>query len=126
MEWWQVILAVLLAIADAVIDANKIKQGKEIDHLPEAIYRGFLLLIISLPNLLVFPFLCAVFWIVFEIVLNKLRGLSWHYVGKTAWQDVMIRKIFPKNTGYWFFGVKVITLIITNLLLWTGYQYPVF
>ena len=125
MIWWQMALAIVLAIADAVLDANKIKQGREINHFVEGLFRLTLLVIISANNIMVLPLLCAVFWIVFEIVLNRLRGLDWHYVGKTAWQDMMVRKIFPNRTGYWFFGVKIIALIISIYIVWKGYQLPV-
>ena len=125
MIWWQMALAIVLAIADAVLDANKIKQGREINHFVEGLFRLTLLVIISANNIMVLPLLCAVFWIVFEIVLNRLRGLDWHYVGKTAWQDRMVRKIFPIRTGHWFFGVKIIALIISIYIVWKGYQFPV-
>lgn len=29
----------------------------------------------------------AYYWILFDIILNKLRGLPWDYIGKTSWID---------------------------------------
>lgn len=54
--------------------------------------------------------------LVFDILLNVLRGLHWNYIGKTAQFDKLARKLFKNGENYAFvkaFMIFTISLIFT-------------
>ena len=107
----QIILTVVLAFLDALHDSSRIKKGETIDHLPEMIIRGIILMIITGFDPYMLMLCSAIFWILFELALNKMRGLDWLYVGKTALQDKFVRRIFGNNNpGLPFLIIKLIVL----------------
>lgn len=59
---------------------------------------------------------CAVFWLIFELLLNQRRGNSPFYIGKNAWSDKLFRSL--KITGEKLFILKLITLAFTITMLY--------
>lgn len=117
-----VIYYLLLIVAiemNARYDAYQIKEHRKISHSLRTILRGFFftfnsLLIIPVhywsPKYLMFASIlhqAAIWWIVFDIRLNKLRGLHWAYIGKTALLD----KIFDNNIIYQLFAKFILLLL---------------
>lgn len=123
----QTAITIGVAVADAYRDYRVIKKGDSINHGREAIARLAVLVIVSLFDIGILFYLCGVFWIVFEIVLNRLRGLHWLYV--SSWKgenyslwDAVVRQVFKKNTEVKFFLFKLGVLIVSllNLFVWHG------
>lgn len=57
-----------------------------------------------------------VFWVVFEVILNRLRDKDALYVGKTAKMDIWARKTFPNNTGLNYLILKLFLLTLTIII----------
>lgn len=110
MAW----LVLVIAIVNAYIDYRIIKSGRWINHKVESISRAIIIGTIS-SSILEFVLGCIIFWLVFEITLNFLRKKSILYVGHTAWSDKTIRRMFPKNTEFKFFIIKIILLCLSGL-----------
>ena len=104
--------AATVAAMNAALDATLIEEGKQIRHGLEALIRGAILLALAGFHFDLFVLSCAIFWIVFEIMLNLLRRKPLLYVGYTAWQDRMLRKWFPKHPEYILLAIKLISLIM--------------
>lgn len=91
-EFLQMMIPViLLCSVKAVYDYHIISKGLPIPHFVEWLAWACAFLIIDwlfgIRLLRVLPLQAALSWILFDLLLNKLRGLSWNYVGKTAGLD---------------------------------------
>lgn len=118
------VLTILLAVINAGFDYHLIKQMQYPNHTLNAICRGVVLIFFAWlvgGNILVilsqFVAFAAIFWIVFEMVLNKLRGLDLLYVGETAKTDLFIRSLYPFNPGFYLLIIKVTILILAICLI---------
>lgn len=109
-------LIVGIAWIDAYTDAWRWKRGEKIYHIPEGIVRLLAIWFIGMWRLDVLVLNCAIFWILFELILYAYRGLPWDYVGKTDIGDKLWRKLFPNNTGKWLMALKILSLIIGILI----------
>lgn len=118
------ITAVLLMSAiNAWLDYMVITRGGSPDHTKSAFIRGLAILALSviingywMLILARFIFGAALFWIVFELVLNKLRNRDWLYVGENAKTDQIFKYIFLKNTGIFMLVFKL-TILISSICL---------
>lgn len=131
----------LYAFSEAYSDAAAIKLGQPIDHKKGGLERftamvGFAFLshwrllqaqtlfsgdqfLVLLCVVAIFVAQLMFFWIVFDLMLNLVRGgLSAFYVGqdkRTAWIDKMAKKILGNNkaTGPVLFGIKVAACVVS-------------
>lgn len=117
-------IAIFMAVLNAWIDYLVISNGNSPDHTKNAIVRGFVLFIVSVivggPWWIIglrFISGAATFWIVFEILLNRLRRRHWLYVGENAKTDLVFKKLFPRNTGVHLLIIKVTILIVSICLI---------
>ena len=117
--WFTSIFAWVYAKHDAAL----IKEGEHINHPIRFLIRALVLGAFSFIALRCFCwdilwltiFQGAVFWILFDIFLNKLRGKSWDYVSTwygSSWLD----KIYK---GYWipWMVTKVVILVWSIIFL---------
>jgi len=112
----------VIALVNAYIDYYIIKKkwGKitSLNHTFRFFIRAN---IFTIPSILLydsifkmciaFIYSSLIFWIVFDVYLNYLRGLPTLYVGKTSWIDKVQRN---KNIGV-IFLVKIICSIILSI-----------
>lgn len=126
------LVLVFYNLANAKIDANRIKKHKRIYH---AINGGLYLLLVAyliwiadynLPNATLFTF--ASFFqrqVVFDSALNKFRGLPFFYqstaIRPKAIIDRIERVLFPDQDGvkifFFYLNMWAITLLLKVLLL---------
>ena len=108
----------LFVWANAIYDAMRISNGEPIHHKLEVLFRGTVLIMISLvfnwswdfwKELLFFLFM---FW-QFDYVLNYVRGKKWWYLGN-AWWDKILKGC---NLRYLRLGMKVILVLGSILIL---------
>ncbi len=110
-----IILFILIPVLNAFIDYLIISKGAKIKHTVEALIRGILIGAIAYntaPHVAIFILGCSIFWLLFELILNTLRGKPLLYVGYTAFTDKLIRRIFPKPEIP-LFTVKILILCLT-------------
>ena len=97
---------------------------KPIRHRLSAIFRGFalfgnaLLLAPKGAKLHYFALECVIFWIVFELIINRLRDKPLLYVGSGE-IDELFKEHFPQHPGRSMFIVKLIMLAISLASLLT-------
>lgn len=134
MEWLVLlgltIFSLSLAEIDARIDGKLIKQKYgtivSLNHTTRLLIRygttifvfTFLFFIFKMNILLLLItmiYYCTLWWIYFEIRLNELRGLYWLYIGKTAWSDITVRKLFGDNANRILFMIKLIILMLSSI-----------
>lgn len=127
--YWVGIIAYALVIHEfatfqAISHFKKIQKGEWITHWKANI--GRLMFIVGLPflyhaynyditkiiQLIIFGF--PYFGLLFNLKLNKLRGLKWDYVGINDKKDAITDKIFSKipHGGKVLFVLELITTII--------------
>lgn len=58
---------------------------------------------------------CALFWLIFELTLNKRRGNTPFYIGKTAWSDKLFRSLKITGEKLFVFKLGTIAFTITSL-----------
>jgi len=107
------ILWLLYPIIEAFAQAYFIKLGNKPNYLQLFIIRGFAATMFGalvvqpepyLPGILMFIFQVSSFWILFDPILNKLRGKPFTYKGKdSGWLDKLPTSI------YW--SLKVVALV---------------
>lgn len=109
------------AYFEAKLDSSKILKDINITHFPSVLFRIAGALIQSIIFYPISPvyfitvvYQLTLFWIAFEIILNKLRDLHWLYIGNTSDGDKFIRKHF---TIVQFFLIKIAILIV-SIVLW--------
>jgi len=119
--WVSMVLLILYIIVDALEDANQIKAYNEamelvksgtlngynvlrkmgaIDHSRSFILRVLVCFIIAYNEfgiawkLLPWMFwACSLYWFLFTVILNKLLGKAWFFVGTTAKTDKFIQRL---------------------------------
>ena len=60
--------------------------------------------------------------IVFDIVLNALRGKSMFYIGKTAYLDKLAQKRFKTGLNYTFWRAFIVVLIGIGIMIYEIYN----
>jgi hypothetical protein len=123
MEKWQIITSLLCLILEFVCiykfaqeDKEDIEDGIKINHSRKAIIVSMLCLIFTLITHRFELFVCylLVWWWLFDITLNYMRGLPLFYVGKISILDQLL-KLFP-------FHVFINKLIYSILILIINYK----
>ena len=109
------ILTIIFTLLSAYYDAVELKAGRYFkDHTPRALFRVLVLFIISVLFNTHVLILLSVFYLIFDMSLNVMRGLKWNYIGTTAITD----KIFNKLGGWipqYIFKILFILLTIKYL-----------
>ena len=119
-----ILITIVFALSWSVIDYRLIKKSVKIPHSLWAVIRGLIMFyytyVISInhighmpPILLINVF--SVFYIFFELSLNKLRGLDWYYIGSTSDIDKFIRYKL-KLKGDTLFGVKLLIFYLSFMI----------
>ena len=112
----------LIMVIDPYIDYRQIKSGKQIHYPSHNIILGILALGLFgsakfwgfswgevLSFAVVFPF---VRWFLHDLILNKMRGLPFHYLGTRAKTDQVLR-FFRYEMGIPSLLVRFIALLIS-------------
>ncbi|MDJ1500476.1 hypothetical protein [Xanthocytophaga agilis] len=83
-----ILILALTILVDAYTDANRISEGKAVNHLRGALIRlvpltaGTMLITTHLFYMVLWLAVAGAFyWLIFDIVLNLFRGLPWYYQG---------------------------------------------
>lgn len=109
------ILTILFTLLSAHYDAQELKAGRYFkDHTPRALFRVLVLFIISVLFNTHILILLSVFYLIFDISLNLMRGLPWNYIGTTAILDKIFNKLGGWIPQYIF---KILFTIITIIYL---------
>lgn len=109
-----------LIIGRAIIDYTLINKNKIIDHTENAIVTCSLASILCIvdKSVMLFPVLLCVHWLIFDILLNWLRGLPLQYLGRAARTDRFLR-IYAKGRVILFKTVLLAIFVtiykLTNL-----------
>lgn len=106
-------------VMSAVIDQSKIEHGKTINHKTNFIIRVCVALILAFifhyPNYLKMIagmlLMGAIFWLVFDLLLNLLRGKHLFYVGETAYID----RLFT-NRPVLMHSIKISLVVIFSII----------
>jgi hypothetical protein len=111
----KLLIWLLFPTANAVLDWYIIERDKKpIDHLVEFIFRGFAVILYGAlvfdaqagtHGFAVIAYEVCSFYIVFELVLNELRGKPWNYLGNTA----MLDKILSRRR-WLYYALKTISI----------------
>lgn len=108
------ILTILFTTLSALYDKGK----RFVDHKPRFIFRAFIVGLISLIGVsnvygyfVNFAQNTAIFYLLFDYILNLLEGRKWNYIGSTAIHD----RVWVKHLGGWIPQLifKLILLTIT-------------
>ena len=90
------ILTILFTILSALYDKGK----RFIDHRPRFIFRAIVVALISLIGIsgwyeyfVNFAFNTAIFYLLFDYILNLLEGRKWNYIGSTSEIDKLWHKL---------------------------------
>ena len=106
------ILTIIFTLLSAYYDAQELKAGRYFkDHAPRALFRVLILFIISVLFNTHVLILLSVFYLIFDISLNLMRGLPWNFNGSTAFTDRLWAKIGGWKTQYIFKIILTITTI---------------
>lgn len=117
------LITFLFAKMSGKYDGINIKKGKYINkmgHFTRAVLRFVLITSYCLTALIVgdvidYVFMCvinfAVFWVLFDIIINDYIGKSPLRIGKTAKTDRMLRRI-SKDNELKAFGYKVVFVVV--------------
>ena len=110
----------LFTIALAYVDAEKIEANEYINHNTRTLVRIAFFAVntsyieCTLPERIALMLLqSALFWILFDIAINKFRKLPLFYIGKTA----MIDKFFGRFAPVVMLLAKVVYLLVTILVV---------
>lgn len=106
-----------VAFINAYIDYHIISSGGRVRHALESVIRFSIIFALSWYTIPTLLFGLSIFWIVFEIVLNRLRDKHWLYVGYTAMSDKLIRRMFGDTSDKILFSIKITILLISLYLI---------
>jgi hypothetical protein len=118
----QLLWVLWLARAEARSDFGKIKNGLPIDHVNGWLWRagGSLALALALAihagswwmlaGLALVSY--GAFTPLFRYTLNKLRGLSWHYVSLSNHYDTVFIELAGTRAGQLAYAVELIALVL--------------
>ncbi len=99
------ILAIIFTLLSALYDKGK----RFTNHIPRFIFRAIIICLISIievpailvgiwkPTLFQFLFNTAIFYGIFDYILNILEKRKWNYIGDTAIHDI----VWGKYLGGW-------------------------
>jgi len=110
------ILTILFTLLSAYYDAQELKAGRYFkDHTPRALFRVLVLFIISVFTSTHILILLSVFYLLFDTLLNLIRGLKWNFIGDTAIHDI----IWSRYLGGWIpqYITKITLVILTITFL---------
>lgn len=110
------ILTIIFTLLSAYYDAQELKAGRYFkNHAPRALFRVLVLFIISVLFNTHVLILLSVFYLIFDISLNLMRGLSWNYIGTVAFSD----KLFSNIKYGWViqYSIKILFTITTITFL---------
>lgn len=120
-----VVLWLIVIVIDLVIDEDRLKKGKTINHTLESIPRffiaGLMILWVELEGAYEWwtflSWMFFTFWFFFDLGLNLLMGWAYNYVGETAMIDKFIRKI-TKGTPV---GIHMVFMLkLFAVIFWTS------
>jgi hypothetical protein len=100
---------ILFIIIRSFMDEHRIKYGLKINHSINAyasLVLAGVLSFIATKSLLITFVLLAEYWILFDMLLNKLRGKELLYLGTTAFLDRTFHNKYTQLT------VKIVCLLI--------------
>jgi hypothetical protein len=107
------------------MDAKIINSGIPIDreeHIERFIYRLTFAVVLSMFSyqedfllVVIFTLWCgALFWLIFDLLLNLFRGLPWNYVGNTSFID----RLYNKHPTIMIVTKLVLYISLTIIYLW--------
>jgi len=114
-------IVVVFTILSALFDTNK----RFTDHTSRFVFRAIIICLISIievpailvgiwkPTLFQFLFNTAIFYGIFDYILNILEKRKWNYVGDTSKIDQFINKYGSWKIQFLF---KILFIIITFVL----------
>ena len=105
------ILTIIFTLLSAYYDAQELKADRYFkDHAPRALFRVLILFIISVLFNTHVLILLSVFYLIFDVSLNLMRGLPWNYIGSVSISDIIFNKL-----GGWIpqYISKILFTIIT-------------
>jgi len=115
-----------LILINVYIDWRLIKSGKGVNHVVETVIRiavgilyAGLVFGVRRPDehfQWVALFEATSFYLFFELLLNKARGLDWFYLGNTAVTDRWFKKNFPAYIGLKGFALALFLLSTWQLI----------
>jgi len=115
-----------LILVNVYVDWRLIKYGKGVNHIGETVirigagilYAGLIFQVRAADEHAqwVAIFEITSFWILFELLLNKARGLDWFYLGDTAKSDRWFKKNFPAYIGLKGFALALFLLSTWQLI----------
>lgn len=96
-----------IAIIEGVLDARRINKGHYVDHFVSASLR---VAAISGLSFVIYPYyldligmvitLLSIYWILFDLTINYVRGLPLFYIGRTSFIDRTIIKFGFDNGSF--------------------------
>lgn len=104
------VLTGTLLLAEAYLDAKKIKSGKTINHFKSSTGFGIMVAVVTLYSLYQYGTVIAVVnflymlstrFLCFDLILNHLMGWPTWYVGNTALTDKFKPTPFIKFSTFW-------------------------
>lgn len=118
------LLWILYILTEAVIQAKLIESGWKPNYLHLFFIRGLFSLFHAFPILnvttlselsILIGFQACIFWILFDLTLNKLRDKAWDYKGKTSgWLDSIAYKYYYPLKVLAFIGIFVFYILGLN------------
>ena len=95
----------IYSLSKAIADYESITNGIIINHFKGAVATIFVCIVLSIPYtgfnaikiLITTSILLNIHWILFDIMLNKIRNLPINYIGRSAYSDKLLRKLGIKN-----------------------------
>ena len=130
------LMTVLFAVYWSKKDATKLKNKVHIDHFKNAVIRGFVFvsfMFITNPSTILeavslFILQCAIFWIVFDSLIQHYRGKYWMTIGKTAYTDKFLRWITSwakdePSKEYYVFAFRLAVLLGSVFFYLKAYDY---
>jgi hypothetical protein len=115
MTYW-----ILYILLDALVNWYWIEKLKKIpNYLTSTIVRGWFFIVIGItvpvtPETFIawFLFTTCSFWVLFDLILNKLRGKPWNYLGENSFIDSIGKK---HPSVYWI--AKIVALVMTSIVV---------
>lgn len=132
---WGIILFLAALVFDLTRDYKSWLRNESVNHAPKHILRPIILapslavlvsvldwkwpywLILAIPIVVLMEFF--VYWIVFDILFNILRGFTWNFTGSVESDDAGSDKLLRKYPSLQFIRIIIACLLITiYILLW--------
>ena len=114
------IIIALLPVLGALMDGFQHEGKKLLGSFFKSAFLGvicyFLVLDLTLWHVL---YLLLCWWILFDPIYNKIRGLGMFYVGNTKWTDRLLIRIFRTNAPHFSFITKLMALAAAIGLIFT-------